>query len=460
MLRIETRRSVALLLSPLILLAAWWMAYNGMYGTMYEASWTGVYIWEETSSTLKDSVLQIGPLVAGLSAWAAGRNRRRGMDDLLSTTARPSASRDLATWAGAALPAVAVYLLLAVLLGVPTALEATWGAPLPGYFLVGLVALLMDSALGLAAGYYLPGRFTAPLAAVALYIAHLLPMGMVDLGINYTFLSPAAYSNLTGADVFSEPARLAIQQLLLFGGLCGVALCAVALKGGGARKTARIALAASGAVSAAGFATALSTEDLYVFPGSGDYPKAVAYEPVCREGGITVCVHPAYEKLLPETARAVNEVAEPLVGIPAVPKYAVQSSPAPGAATGGFDPDEAVFFGYAGKLAMDEVADGIVDSNLYDHPGHEDLQPTQEDLRRCGKFPRKYLHPDVEAQTVVGGWLRMRAGGSRSVYTGECPNADKLVDRFAALGPTERRAWLEKNFAGLRAGKVTLKDLP
>ena len=91
MLRIETRRSVALLLSPLILLAAWWMAYNGMYGTMYEASWTGVYIWEETSSTLKDSVLQIGPLVAGLSAWAAGRNRRRGRARCASRYGVPSA---------------------------------------------------------------------------------------------------------------------------------------------------------------------------------------------------------------------------------------------------------------------------------------------------------------------------------------------------------------------------------
>ena len=42
----------------------------------------------------------------------------------------------------------------------------------------------------------------------------------------------------------------------------------------------------------------------------------------------------------------------------------------------------------------------------------------------------------------------------------ECPNIGKLTERFAKLDPAKRKFWLEKNFAGLRAGKITLKDLP
>ena len=34
------------------------------------------------------------------------------------------------------------------------------------------------------------------------------------------------------------------------------------------------------------------------------------------------------------------------------------------------------------------------------------------------------------------------------------------VDRFAAISPEEQRAWLEANWDALRAGELTLEDLP
>lgn len=117
MLRVETRRSVALVASPLVLVAAWWMAWNGIYGSMYEAKLANIYIWQETSGVIKDSILTTGPILAGLSAWVAGREVRRGIGDLLTTTAKPQAFRILATWASTVIPFVTVYVLLALLLG-------------------------------------------------------------------------------------------------------------------------------------------------------------------------------------------------------------------------------------------------------------------------------------------------------------------------------------------------------
>lgn len=38
------------------------------------------------------------------------------------------------------------------------------------------------------------------------------------------------------------------------------------------------------------------------------------------------------------------------------------------------------------------------------------------------------------------------------------PSGD--VKRFMELDPAKRREWLTENFAGLRAGKLTLEDLP
>lgn len=459
LLRIEIRHGLALLAAPFVLLAAWWLAWYGIYGTMTEAAFTNVYIWEETSRAVKDSILTFGPLVAGISAWTAGRNHWRGMGDLLSTTARPSTRRDFTIWVGATLPFAVAYALLAVLLGVPTALNATWGAPIPGYVLVGLVAILMDSALGFAAGYLVPSRFTAPLVAIALYVGHLLPMGASDYGSGVGLLSPAAYSNMMGADVFHEAPHIAVQQTLLFGGLTAVALSSVAFKAG-ARRASRIALAVSISVTVAGLAAALMSGNPYGY--NTTELETVSFEYACEEGEITVCVHPAYAKLLPETAREINLVAEPLAGIPGTPTRAVQTD---NYTTPEDFEEGAATFGDAGDrsrydIASSLVADEAVMDKLWSTAGKKGF--TEEDLRRCGGSPdKRYFEPAYEAQSVIGDWLLKRSG-DQSYWrpTGECPNAENLVDRFANLPAAEREAWLEKNLTNLRAGKVTLKDLP
>lgn len=460
MLRLESRRSIALLLSPLLLAAAWWMAWNGIYGSMYEASFTNVYIWEETSRVIKDSILTTGPILAGLSAWVAGREARRGTEDLLSTTAIPPASRIFATWAGTVSPFVAVYVLLALLLGVPTAINATWGAPLPGYILVGFVALLMDAAIGFAAGHYLRNRFAAPLISIALYVLHLMPIGFYDFGINYTLLSPAAYSNFGGADVFHEPPQLVAPQLLFFGGLSATVLFTVLFRGVSGK--AYIVRLAPWPICVIGLVMALGTEH----PDSirvGE-TEAVAFEPVCKEGKIKVCVHPAYEKLLPATAETINEVAEPLVEIPGAPTLALQANGS-GTVPEGTDMDKVALFSSAGDAAHYDVVEGLLvnEEEMRWSPYSEEPKTTKEDLKRCGDIPdKRYFSPGYEAQNVVQRWLLRRNGGSRGeiMYMGECPKAGELADRFAALPIAEREAWLENNLADLRAGKVTLKDLP
>lgn len=455
----ETRRGVALLLSPFILAGVWWMAWYGTYGSMIEPGFSGAYIWEETSRVVKDSILTTGPLAAGIAAWTAGRNRRRGVGDLLSTTALPGARRELFTWAGVALPFVGIYLGLVVLLGVPTAINATWGTPIFGYILVGLVALLWDSALGFAAGYWLPSRFTAPLVAVALYVAHLLPMGASDYDSGVGLLSPAAYSNMSGADVFHEVPPIAVQQTLLFGGLAAAALASVAVRAG-ARRAGRISLTVALPVAAIGLVAALMSGNPYGFNAAEAEP--VPFEYVCEGGGITVCVHPAYSKLLPETTTAVNQIAEPLVGVPGAPTRAVQidhyTTPKDfekGTANFGYVGDEAKFDVAYSLVADEATMEGLAsasDRNEY----------TEEDLRRCGGSPHtRYFEPTYDAQTIVGEWLLKRAGnrlfgGSMS----DCPNAGDLREEFAALEPIERRAWLDENLADLRAGRVSLDDLP
>lgn len=467
MLRIESRRSIGLLCFPLLFAAAWWIASRGgMYAETFGPE--RFRLWLDTSKAVRDTVLFTGPLVAGLSAWMASRNKRRGMGELLSVTPRPSALRDLTIWAGTALWGMAAYTLIAAIFCLLTWRYATWGGPLLGWLLIGLLATVADSALGFAAGHFAPSRFTAPLVAIALFVGHLLPLGAMDYPLSVPLLSPVAYSNAVSVfDVFREVPQAALQQSLWFTGLGATALCAVSLGNRGRSRAAWIALMVSAAVCATGLVTALSTDT-----GMGMYddyrPKAVPYEPVCEaRTNITVCLHPAYASLLPQAASIANEVAEPLSGIPGAPRRVAQVE---AQVDGHSDVKKNVAYFHAFSLmegdedgTRQEIASGLVqDGRAMNSGPAPPKQLDGEDLRRCGKVSRRALFdPAWEAQVVVGAWLAKQAGGSFRVYSPSgCSNTDELAASFASLEPDKRKMWLRQNLADLRSGEITLKDLP
>ncbi len=203
---------------------------------------------------------------------------------------------------------------------------------------------------------------------------------------------------------------------------------------------------------------------------------------MCEQGRVEVCVHPAYEKLLPETTEAVNEVAEPLAGIPGVPDRAVQVyDTGPGYLANARN--TMPFYTDSIKDSGWEQSDSYFDFEValalmqVQGPLEEDaeigmIEPTARDLERCGKVeepdmimspnPEDFpLEPAAEAQEVVKSWLLKQSGSYNPEFSFyQCSNAEDLVDDFAELEPEKRRTWLEKNFADLRAGKLALRDLP
>ncbi len=145
MLRIEARRSVGLLFFPVLVLATFWVAREYLPN--------GVALWTATAYAGKQTVIFLGPLMAGLAAWTAGRNGRRGIDELLASTPRSAASRDLTTWAAVALWGVLAYAGTVAVLSMITYPRATWGSPPLVFLAEGLFSLLAYSAIGYAAGY-------------------------------------------------------------------------------------------------------------------------------------------------------------------------------------------------------------------------------------------------------------------------------------------------------------------
>ena len=466
-LRLEARRSLALPLFPVILgLAVWFVLITRSFE---------VFVWLDTTSAIRETVLFFGPLIGGLCAWMAGRESRRKMDEMLRVTPRPPVLRDLATWGGTALWGLAVYAGLTALLFVPTWWNATWGGPPPGYLLVTVLGVVANSAVGYAAGRCLPNRFTAPLVAVGLFMAQILPLTIAPGGLNYELLTPAPNS-LIYREVFNSIPPVAGQQSLWLVGLVGISLAAIAIKGLPGSRLAWAALAVSVAVAVAGFAASVGV-DRRVTASLSD---TVPYEPVCEGGGITVCVHPAHADLLPEFAAAMEEVSGPLVGVPGAPTRVLQMG------SNITVPDSmnqrgTTFVSISGPTYMEigwlesSLAESLVRDmeRFYGGPPLPKIEPTAEDKRRCGRLGEDYasmgvgpdewiLDPALESQEVVIGWLLEGSGGSypSGLSQQQCANTGDLVRRFADLNPEKRKAWLDENFADLRAGKIALKDLP
>ena len=459
MLRIEARRSVALLAVPLLVLATWWLAINDMM-------LSEVQLWPETSQITITMSFLLGPAAGGLSAWVATRNQRRGMEEMLSVTARPPFVRELVTWAGTMLWPLLTCMTIAGFYGFLTFRGATWGRPLPMPLLLGLLYIVAYSAIGYAAGRWVSSRFTAPLVAVGLFYG------------SWSLLLPFSYfPGLFGPDpnaisyvsVFSEPVGLWVWRTLWILGLGGAALSAVALKihRSPLRWTSFIACTLAALVSAVTLVSIASSDKLARANGLFE-GKPVSYEPVCEEGWITVCVHPAYQGLLPEIAGDINKVAEPLKGVPGVPSRMVQArnigEPEKRSTENAtsFDADSWTWGRDSdglGSAAYALVADE--ESMTYQDFG-PNQQRNEEDLERCGELQEgAYFDPAMEAQAVVVDWLTKEAGGRSMEFPYyQCSNTEKLIKDFADLDPAKRQTWLKKNFANLRVGKTTLKDLP
>lgn len=435
LLRIEARRNVGLWLFPFVVLL---IGY-----TTAETLPTGIWLWPQTSLSIRDTLVLVGPLAAGLAAWAAGRNRRRDLEELLATTSQPAAIRDLANWGATTAWVCLGYVVAAALMLLATYFGSEWGAPILWPVLIGFFAIVANSALGYAAGYYLPTRITSPVVAVALYWVQ-------GIAAYYLVANPASYlspvTELNYSVFWGVLPHIFIQQSLWLLGISGVALAAVVLKGGGSPKAAWISLFGASTVAAIGAAALLVTP--VEVTAAQKQEAHVPYEPICAKGAIPVCVHPAYEKMLPETAAVVDEVTEPLISVPGGPTRAEQKS-----------------YGEVNLRRDGTLIFYLSDTNF----GTSDL--AAELVRALVRDPVSTIGADKElfpndAQAVIAAWLLQQAGRdphSLDYWTSADANSEAVAatrKRFDQLSPEERRSWFRKNYVDLRAGKIGLKDLP
>jgi hypothetical protein len=486
LLRLELRHNAMLWLLP-VAAALFWL-------TTYRKVMAMPPLWNLRALAMQPGALLafVWP-VAGAAAWAGSREGRRHTTDLVAIAARPRWVRLLAAWAATTCWAMVGYLgCVAVLYGV-TARQAAWGGPLWWPAAVAAASLPALSALGFAAGTLVPGRFTAPLAAVGAFFALALSTQLIHGSQSYWQISPVvsgpwdAGSDPGVATFYPYLPDLPIAQVMFLAGLTVAVLGALALPGGrggtwlrrpAAAITAAGLLAAGTAVALAGTGR-LDAHGMIVIPALHDAAsdRPVSYTPVCSHTRVPVCLNPAYAGYLPATVAALAPVLTEVAGLPGAPARVSQA-----AATYRQGAGNSVSIGLAGPaisgsppvfrlLLLDQLPGPTMTTSALSAALRSSAGPAiVGDVIGGGRSPSP-------AQRAVIAGLLIAAGQPVHGPPPGSPPAGReprmappmlapgspvcaAARRLAALPASARHAWLLRHLAALRAGRVALAQLP
>lgn len=458
LLRLELRRSPARW--PWVLL----VALNGIAYLLFLFAPRSVALWAEASASAMELAYFGAPIAAGLACWAAHRSRRPSVEELLAGTPPAPLPRELVTLAATAIWASAAYLAaISVDLGW-VASRATWGHLNPWPPLYGLLATLIATAFGFALGRALPGRSTAAFVAIAVFV------GQFASGVTGTLAALGPVPFVDGSTWYEILPDVRLPRTVYRVGLLALGLAAVALTCRARRTAAALAVLAlalalpSGAFLAANVPT--FNDSLRPYPHlpedlqSADFREHLAlipYEPVCEEGAVTVCVHPAYAARLPGVAATVNRIAAPLRGLPGVPTRAEQLPfgnimPNPSGVVGlNLDLDlgeRRERLSFLGQIAGRLIADGRGQTQVSQALAVWLLQTTGT------------VGGDATCEELVNPYGSARGGDPLRDHTREVCQA---VAGFTALPAERQRSWVIEHLSAVRAQRpdfVDLADLP
>lgn len=421
--------------------------------------------------------------VVGAAAWMGSRETRRRTADILATVAVPRSNRLLMTWAATTCWAIAGFLICAGAAYGATVTRATFGGPLWWPAAVGAACLPAFAAIGLAAGSLFPSRFTAPAAAVIAFFAFALSTELITGSQSPWQVSPlvgAAWDIGPDAGIatfYPYQPDLAIAQLMFLAGLTITILAALATRpGSGPRRQQALAagLAAVGLLTTGTAVTLVGTGRLdrtgmITIPALHDAARdrPLPITPACSHGPIPICVNPAYAGYLPAISAAFQPLLGELAGLPHAParlsqiptqyqqgqgnevRVNVSGIEGPGSVrifpilltdqlNGQGETDGQIASQVLAETAPD-LADNLTQAD-------RSANPAQQAIALA-------LLMAVKAPSPPGG-----RGLPPVLEPGSAGYAAAV--KFAALPPETRRAWLAGHLAGLRAGRLTLADLP
>ena len=485
LVRVELRRNAMPWILPLIAALFWFDSYRPSTGASPLYGLRTYWNMGE-GHTIND----FGPFVAGVAAWMGSRDGRRGLSDLVTAASRPRWAAQLATWAATAIWAVAAYAVFVGVMFAWYAHQGVGGTPPWWSVAVGATAVTAFSAVGFAIGAYWPSRFAAAAAAFTGFLVLVLSFQIgFKHASGWALILPTNFNgNFDGnAQVDSGIfypwlPDLPIARIMF---LAGIAVVALGLTGLPARAGSRRLRRAAAVVALAGVAlagtaaglagTAQTAAEGVVIPALHDAASdaPLAYTPVCgRAAGVQVCLNPAYGRWLPDVTAGLTPVLAEVAHLPGAPARAIQVAASyPSNADGpplvlslrGHPPVLAMSLGQlnmpgpcgfcAGPVATREFYDQL--QYLFARafagaglgPGSQSQQAVQAALLLDAGMP--FAAQATATQTIQG---PPQESAPEPVYA--------AAQRLAALSAAARHNWLAAHLAALRAGRLTLGQLP
>jgi hypothetical protein len=485
LLRTELRRNAMPWILPLIAALFWFDSYRPSTGT------TQLYVlrtyWNMGQG---HTIVDFGPFVAGVAAWMGSRDGRRGLADLVTATARPRWAAQLATWAATALWAVVAYLVFVGVMFAMYAHQGVGGTPPWWWVAVGATAVTAFSAVGFAIGAYWPSRFAAPVAAFGGFLAMAMSSqtGFRDTSGWALILPTNSNGNFDQTDsgiFYPWLPDLPIARIMF---LAGIAVAALGLSGLPARaggpwlRRAAAVVTVAGVVSA-GIAVGLASSARpsahgMIIPALHDAANdaPIAYTPACgHAAGVPVCLNPAYRLWLPDVNAALAPALAEVAGLPGTPVRSTQvagtypsgdGGQPPAITLGGHPPVLRISLGQLNMPGPCGFCDGPVTTKQFadqlrvafasafvgagNGPGSPVQQAVQAALLRGAGIP--FAAQPALLATTKGGPGPPPGPATGPVYA--------AARRLATLPAAARHAWLAAHLAAVRAGRLTLRDLP
>lgn len=506
-LRLEIKHSAVVWVLPVLAALFYFNAYRTAEG--YPPTWT-----VRASVITGPNLIFFSVIAAGVAAWVATREGRRKTGDLLATTARAPWARQATVLAATAFWNVLAYLGGVAVIYIQTALQATWGGPPLWPVAVGVVGVTASCAVGFACGTLFPGRFTAPVVAVAVFVAWFIGVNAANGVNNFVSVSDARgtaalfVSTDSGrppvdAGVYYRvPPDVSIAQLMFMGGVLLVMVGLLALLPAArvpgirgvsfaGRRWLTVVAATGVACGVAASVTAFSlagTARYSVLATSWEIPalhdaasdQPVPYTPDCTGSAFQVCVHPAFASDLGAMNAALQPAAAEIAGLPGAPARAEMTPgtvlPAAAGTTSVYDysPDQE---GYGGASFWATPA--IARTAAWEQGNQQDFitwfvsGPAQQDssttpaqeavaialLAKIGA-PVPGGYPQFSQPGTGGTSMSSGSGGSGTQPTASAAQITAAARGLESLSPAARRAWLAANLAAVRSGAVTLAQLP
>jgi hypothetical protein len=458
LLRLELRRNAMLWMLPLTAALFWFVTYRRAMALPP--------MWNVRAMTMQSTAAAVFvPTVIGAAAWMGSREGRLGVADLLTVTARPRWARQLATWAATTCWAAVAYLACVAVLYAVTARQATGGGPLWWPVAVGVASLPALSALGFAAGALRPSRFTTPLVAVGAFLALEISLQFIHGGRSSVQISPLVAgpwelgTTDEGVATFYPYLRdLPIAQVTFLAGCTAASLGVLGLPaasgGRRLRRSATVITAAGLLIAATAVALAgtgrLDAHGMIAIPAlhSAADDRPLRFTPACSRTAIPVCLNPAYSVYLPAVAAALEPVLREVAGLPGAPVRISQVAgvyrqlPANGVEVRRAGP----------ALSGTPPVFHLLLPDQLTGPTRTIAELAAETARDAGR--------DIVAAVIGDGPGPAQRAVSAALLNAADRPPDAAARRFAALPAAARHAWLVEHLTALRAGQITLEQLP